>query len=142
MISRDLRLLRRADTSEALIQTKVPDHYAIREAARGDYLGFYEQEVKYRRLLDYPPFSCLAEVCFSGENLRRLAGAARLFASQVKTIGKDIQVYGPALAPVARARGFYRVQVTLRARRTETVTKSLVQILPGMRTKKSVFLFD
>jgi len=141
-ISRAFRFLREEKGAEIFIQTFAPDHYSIREAARGDYAAFYERELEFRRLLDYPPFSSLAEVVFSGENLRRLAGTARMFASQVKTIGKGIQVYGPALAPIARMRGLHRVQVTLRARRTKTIAKILAQILPGIRTKKSVFFFD
>jgi len=128
--------------AEVIIQTALPDHYSIREAARGDYPAFFEQEIKFRRLLDYPPFSCLAEVFFSGGDLRRLAAAARIFANQIKTAGKSIRVYGPALAPVAMLRGLRRVQVTLRARRTETMMKVLNHTLPEVRVKKPVFLFD
>ncbi len=141
-ISRAFRFLREEKGAEVFIQTFAPDHYSIREAARGDYEAFYEREIKFRRLLDYPPFSSLAEVVFSGENLRRLAAVARIFATQVKTDGKSIQVYGPTLAPIARVRGLHRVQVTLRARRSETIAKILAQILPGIRTKKSIFFFD
>ncbi len=141
-VSRVGRFLREEKNADVLIQTASPDHYSIREAAKGDYEAFYEQEIKFRRLLDYPPFSSLAEVIFSGVDLRRLAGAARVFASRVKTMGKHIQVYGPALAPIAKLRGLHRIQVTLRARKTETIARILAQVLPGIRIKKSVFFFD
>ncbi len=141
-ITSALRFLREGEDARLVIQTSAPDHYSIREAARGDYPAFFEQEIKFRRLLDYPPFSCLAEVFFSGGDLRRLAAAARIFANQIKTAGKSIRVYGPALAPVAMLRGLRRVQVTLRARRTETMMKVLNHTLPEVRVKKTVFLFD
>jgi primosomal protein N' (replication factor Y) len=137
-----LRFLRPGGDSRLVVQTSAPGHHSIREAARGDYPAFFEQEIKFRRLLDYPPFSCLAEVLLSGANLRRLAGEARSLAERVRQKGKAIQVYGPALAPVARMRALRRVQVTLRARRAETIVKVLARTLPGIRAKKTVFLFD
>ncbi len=43
---------------EAVIQTYQPDHYSIQAAAVQDYQAFYEEEMSYRMLLDYPP-ACL-----------------------------------------------------------------------------------
>ena len=137
-----LRFLREGDDSRLAVQTSAPGHYSIREAIRGDYRAFFDQEIKFRRLLDYPPFSCLAEVLLSGGNLRRLAAEARSLADKIRQAGKTIQVYGPALAPVARMKELRRVQVTLRARRAETIVKALARTLPGIKSRKAVFLFD
>jgi primosomal protein N' (replication factor Y) len=141
VISRALRFLSPDDAAEAVIQTAAPDHYSIREASRQDYRAFYEEEIKYRRLLGYPPFSCLAEVFFSGEGLRRVAGAARTFAAEVRKIGRDVQVFGPSLAPVPKIRGLHKVQVSLRARRAETMRRVLTQTLPRNRLRKVVYVF-
>jgi len=78
----------------------------------------------------------------SGGNLRRLAAEARSLADKIRQAGKTIQVYGPALAPVARMKELRRVQVTLRARRAETIVKALARTLPGIKSRKAVFLFD
>ncbi len=40
---------------EVVIQTYHPEHYAIKAAAAQDYEAFYEQEIRYRELLGYPP---------------------------------------------------------------------------------------
>jgi len=137
-----LRFLREGEDSRLVVQTSSPGHYSIREAVRGDYPAFFEQEIKLRRLLDYPPFSSLAEVLLSGQDLRRLAGEARTLAGKIRQTGKAIQVYGPALAPVARMKGLRRVQVTLRARREETLVRALAGVLPEIRARKTVFLFS
>ncbi|MEW5901143.1 MAG: primosomal protein N' [Acidobacteriota bacterium] len=141
-ISRALRFVCPDDAAEAIIQTAAPDHHSIREAARGDYRAFYEKEIKYRRLLDYPPFSCLAEVFFRDQSLRRAAGAARTFAAEVRKLGGDVQVFGPSLARVARVRRLHRVQVSLRARRAGIINKILVQTLRGIRSRRVVFIFS
>jgi primosomal protein N' (replication factor Y) len=136
------RFLGEGKDSLFVVQTSAPGHYSIREAVRGDYPAFFDQEIKFRRLLDYPPFSSLAEVILSGGNLRRLAAEARSLADRIRQAGKTIHVYGPALASVARLRELRRVQVTLRAKRAEPIIKALGQALPGIRAKKMVFLFD
>ncbi len=48
-----------------IIQTYSPDHYAVRAAAAQDYLRFYEEEIRIRKLMDYPPYSDLIQVIFS-----------------------------------------------------------------------------
>jgi primosomal protein N' (replication factor Y) len=140
-ISRACGFLERGKNAEAFIQTVAPEHYSIREAARGDYAAFYEQEIQFRRLLDYPPFSSLAEVVFSGGNRRHVAATARAFASRVKEADADIQVFGPSLAPLARRRGLYRIQVSLKSRNPEPLKKTLDRCLKGIRSKKSLLLF-
>src|ERR1700724_343840 len=45
-----------------LIQTINPDHYAIRFASAQNYDGFYEKEIRFRKLMRYPPFSALANI--------------------------------------------------------------------------------
>ncbi|MBN2408247.1 MAG: primosomal protein N' [Candidatus Aminicenantes bacterium] len=141
IIFRTSRWLRLADDAELLIQTTAPDHYSIRAAAQGDYAAFYRSEIKFRRLLDYPPFSSLAEVVFSARNVRRAAAAARMFAAKVKDSSSGIQVFGPSLAPLARKRDLFRVQVSLKARRPESLRKVLTLGLKEIRSKKSVLLF-
>jgi len=141
-ISRTFRFLRRGDDSEVLIQTADPGHFSIREAARGDYRAFFRQEIRYRRLLDYPPFSCLAEVNFQGESLRRVAAAARHFAARAKSSGEGIRVLGPSLAPVSRIRGQHRVQVILKGRNKGVLDRSVRSALQGTGAKRSLVFFE
>jgi primosomal protein N' (replication factor Y) len=141
-IGRALCFLRESGPAEALIQTAAPDHFSIQEAARGDYWAFYEKEIKFRRLMDYPPFSSLAEVVLAGENLRKVAASARSLAAGVKNAGAEIQVFGPSLASMARRRGLFRVQVSLKARTAKTLRKVLPLVLREIHSKRFIFLFD
>ena len=54
-------------TGEAVIQTYHPDHYSIQAAAHQDYERFYEEEMGYRILMDYPPAAHMLTVLASGE---------------------------------------------------------------------------
>ena len=52
-----------------LIQTYYPEHYAVQDAVRQDYVSFYERELHFRRMMMYPPFTSLANVIVRHTNL-------------------------------------------------------------------------
>ena len=53
---------------EAVIQTYSPQHYAVETAASQDYAAFYEEEIRYRQLMGYPPAENLLAVLVSCED--------------------------------------------------------------------------
>jgi len=139
-VVRELRFLKAAPGAEAIVQTSAPDHFSIREAVRGDYRAFYEQEITFRRLMDYPPFSALAEVNFMGGDLRKVAAAARTFSGLARDAGSGVSLFGPSLAPAARVRGLHRVQIVLQAPRRERLHRFLRDALKGVSLRRSVII--
>ena len=136
------RFLSREGTPSLFIQTSNPDHYSIRHAAFDEYGCFYDQEINYRRVMNYPPFSYLAEILLTGENLRALARESRKIFSYVKNQDMRIETWGPALAPVARIRGKYRVQVVLRSKKKRALDRALDLSLNRVVSRKTVFVYD
>jgi primosomal protein N' (replication factor Y) len=62
-----------------LVQTRLPEHYALRAAVRGDYPALAAAELPRLRSLGYPPFAHLATVTLEGpENTVRRAVESRL----------------------------------------------------------------
>ena len=103
-----------------IVQTFNPEHYAVRWAQEHDYHGFYEDELKLRRDLRYPPFTRLVNLNISSARkeegragVERLGELARSICRADKN-GKQVEVLGPAEAPVARIRGRYRWQLLLK----------------------------
>jgi len=141
-VSRMMRFLGPGPDAEAIIQTALPDHFSIRLAARNDYRSFFKEELNFRRLLSYPPFSHLVEILFQGENLRSLARQSRKFMEKVKKGSADVEILGPGLAPVAKVRGRARVQVILKASRKEILDNALRDLMRTARTKKTILVYD
>ena len=141
-LRRMMGLLKDSPASEAVIQTLQPDHHSIRCAALDDYSGFYEREIQFRRLMNYPPFSYLVEILFQGESLRVLGRQSRNFIEAAKNISSDIEVMGPALASVAKIRGRRRVQIVLKANRKAVLDTALHQALRKVRVRKTVHLYE
>jgi primosomal protein N' (replication factor Y) len=70
-----------AESSRArlLVQTRSPEHYALKAALQGDYEAFAAVELPKRRALGYPPHAYLAQVSFKGsEDAARRAVESRL----------------------------------------------------------------
>ena len=91
-----------------VIQTYQPENYAVQYAAAQDYEGFYEEEMKYRSLLMYPPAAhmlCVQLQAEEEDKAEALAGKLReLFVRD----DPEALVIGPAQASLSRLRDQYR----------------------------------
>jgi primosomal protein N' (replication factor Y) (superfamily II helicase) len=101
-----------------LIQTYHPNHYALKHACAQDYGAFYEEEIRYRRNLNYPPFVALASLLVHGEDLTRAqaTGAELKRALEQANTDRACRILGPAPAPLARLRGEHRIQLLIKSR--------------------------
>ncbi len=127
---------------EVLIQTELPSHFSIQAAASKDYDSFFKQEMKLRRLMNYPPFSHMIGVLFQGENLRILAQKSREFSALLKSEAGEIEVLGPSLAGVKRLKGISRVQMILKARRKKYLDDALQVSLKKVRLRGTISVFN
>jgi primosomal protein N' (replication factor Y) len=102
---------------EAIVQTLYPDHYSIQLACRQDYVGFCEQELRFRQAMRYPPLISLVNVVVRAPTMNRamadaadLAGAIRRHAGSLSSL----RVLGPAPAALSKLRGEYRAQLLVK----------------------------
>lgn len=54
--------------SQVIIQTYEPEDQSILAAAKMDYEGFYETELLHRRIMNYPPYSDIIAISFTGSD--------------------------------------------------------------------------
>ena len=103
---------------EAIIQSYHPDHYSIQAAAAQDYEAFYQEEMAYRMLMDYPPAAHMLSVLVSGENEELLEQGMDYLAKFVERIASRyrIPVIGPAYAAVGKVNDIYRKVLYLKHR--------------------------
>lgn len=96
-----------------VIQTYQPEHYSIECASRQDYRSFYDQEIAYRRMMQYPPVIHMLVVLVTGKNeahvgayIQQLAAAVRDYCETTPIEG--MAIIGPTDASVARGNDIYR----------------------------------
>jgi primosomal protein N' (replication factor Y) len=90
-----------------VVQTHCPDNYAVAAAANNDYDAFVQQELVYRKLTGYPPFSRLLRVLAEA---RTEAEAQRVLQEAVVPLRgmPDVEVLGPAPAVIAKIKDHWR----------------------------------
>ncbi len=93
---------------------------AVVAAAAHDYHGFARSELARREALCFPPYARLCAVRLQGNVEARVQAAAERLAGRARDLqrsrGGEVDVLGPAPAPIARLRGKHRFQLLLRAR--------------------------
>ncbi|MDX1495854.1 MAG: primosomal protein N', partial [Longimicrobiales bacterium] len=108
---------------EVYIQTSLPEHYAVRAAVSHDFEAFALRESEEREKPRYPPHVRLVNVVVSSPDQRLAAEAAQGTVAWLRGLMKewsragtslDVEVVGPAPAPIERLHGRWRWHFFLR----------------------------
>jgi primosomal protein N' (replication factor Y) len=124
----------RADRpGEVLIQTEYPEHPLLVCLAKGGYDEFAAAALEERRAAGWPPYSRIAVL--RAEAARRepthaFLERARTAAKQVSA--PEVEVLGPAAAPMERRGGHYRAQLLARAPTHGPLQRLLAAWLPAI----------
>jgi primosomal protein N' (replication factor Y) len=128
----------RADLAgEVILQSHLPDHYAVTLACAQDYPAFCERELEFRRTMGYPPESSLLNLILRATDPRAGAEEAHGLGRRLRDFAHGkFRVLGPARAPLARLQGEHRFQILLKGRREDmrhAVRRVLDERYPGGR---------
>ncbi|MCA8986491.1 MAG: primosomal protein N', partial [Planctomycetaceae bacterium] len=109
-----------------LVQTMQPDAEAIRFAAEHDYIGFATQELSHREERLMPPQSVLLRLILRGKDEAILDAEAVKMSDLLREAANELQltcrILGPAPAPLARHKDFFRYQILISSRTHEILT--------------------
>ena len=123
---------------DVLIQTLLPEHYAIQAALGHDYVGFATRELRERRHPAYPPMVRLVNVVVSSTVPEDAAGNAEAAARWLRThavAGTPVDVIGPAPSPIERLHGRWRWHLLLRSASAKAVGASARRLQSDFRTR-------
>jgi primosomal protein N' (replication factor Y) len=125
---------------EVIVQTFTPFHPAIQAARRMDYDGFMDQEIEMRKEFHYPPFAHLVCMTIRGKEEQPVNDSAEKFAARLREgLSTAIRLAGPAPAPLARAKGYYRYQLMMRGKSVKAMDQVVRRALDGFRWPKDVY---
>lgn len=110
-----------------MIQTYYPEHYALRHAREQDYEGFYNEEIKFRERLAYPPFVVLASILIKHRDLAYASRYANILRRSLDAANtaRHVRVLGPAPASISRLKNEYRLQIILKGASRRSLREAL-----------------
>lgn len=108
----------------AVIQTYSPAHYSIETAADQDYKAFFEKEMAFRRMMNYPPAAHLMALYLMSEDEEALnRGAVRLKALAMSHTRQEIALIGPSDAGLSKLKDVYRKVLYLKCTEMNYLTE-------------------
>ena len=123
----------------ALVQTYMPDHPLLEALAAGDRDKFLAHEKEIRQSAGMPPFGQLAGIVVSGNDLNATERFAQSLARRVPRVA-NIQVLGPAPAPLAQIRGRYRFRFLVKTTRAQDLQGFISQWLKDVQPRGNLRL--
>ena len=102
---------------KVILQTYDTDHYAIKHAINYDFKGFYEDEIKIRKLFDYAPFNNMVSVVLSGKDNKLVEiNSKKMYDSLVYLLRErginDLSfILGPNQCSIGKINQNYRWQI-------------------------------
>lgn len=114
--------------SIGIIQTYNPEHPTLNSIIKGELEQFYQQEIAQRKYANIPPFSRFAAIIISGsdDNLTKLYAKS---LRQKMPNYKNIEIFGPAQAPIAFLCNKYRYRILIKASKTVNLQCYLKNII-------------
>lgn len=123
---------------KVVLQTFFPDHYAVQYAARHDFAGFYEKELRFRSWMHYPPYSAVANVVVRSDKLEEtLQWSGTLGRWFERTRHEGVRVLGPAASPIERLKRDYRYHFILKSESREKLN-ALLRIMLAQARKENI----
>lgn len=116
---------------KVVIQTYQPHHYAIRAALEHADRTFIEEEMRFRRVFHYPPFTRMILLLGRHKDAERANSEMRRLGERLLAhpLAEGVRISGPASAPLERLRGQWRVQLLLRSAVGSKLRKLVEEVL-------------
>ncbi|MBQ9024250.1 MAG: primosomal protein N' [Bacilli bacterium] len=122
---------------KVIIQTFNPDNYAIKYAKYHNYVGFYEEEIKIRKSLKYPPYFFLALLKIGSKTYEEAKNESIKISDYIRrNKSDDMIVLGPSVGPISKINNIYYFQIIIKYRNKENINNILKEIISIENNKK------
>lgn len=110
---------------EVIIQGFNTDHYSLICAKNHDYLSFYNEEMKIRKILKYPPFYNLCLIKIQGINATKCEEESNKIITYLRNNLKDEIILGPTTAMIPKVNNIYHYQIIIKYKDTKKIYQYL-----------------
>lgn len=120
----------RFKSGKVLLQTFMPEHYAVKTATENDFDGFYKKELEIREEVLYPPYSNICSIEISSKICKKadsFSDEAKLLLLKIIKANKfkDVSVLGPAPMSIFIVNNRFRYSILLKSKSKNSLNKTL-----------------
>ena len=120
---------RGVEDGEVIVQSFDTGHYSLEYARRQDYVGFYREEMKMRKVLKYSPYYYIVVVSVLSKDYKEGMREARKVGGYLRSkLDGEAIVLGPAMANVFKMNNVYRYKCTVKYRKSDKLLEVLTFI--------------
>ena len=101
------------------------NHYSILKAKVHDYEGFYNEEMKVRKALKYPPYYNLSMLTLVGKDYDYALEEGKKICDYIKSHVKNVIVLGPTSSFMPKINNNYYIQITLKYKKSNELLNAL-----------------
>ena len=130
---------RSSKPGRVIIQGFNIDHYSIIKASNNDYIGFYREEMKLRKLLKYPPYYNLTLIKVSGKNYNDVYNEINKIYKYLMN-NKNIIILGPSNCNMPKINNKYYMQIILKYKNTKLLINDLIFINNKYKKNNKVYV--
>lgn len=123
---------------KVLIQTFNPEHYAITYTKNHDYLGFYNEEMKIRKILKYPPYYYICSIKIISKDYNLASKSSYDVVNYLKQNIKNEIILGPSVCNVFKLNNNYRFQIIIKYKDVNNILEYLNNIEHHYFNKKDI----
>lgn len=133
----------RADLKgEVIIQTYMPDNQIINLASKQDFLSFYSSEIEIRKLFEYPPFTNMVKINFSGTDENETKGFAEIFRSKlIAKLPLDTKIHPLIPSGRAKLKDKYKFHFLIRGKKILLISKQISSLQSELKRPSYIDMF-
>ena len=113
---------------KVIIQTYNPDNYAIKLSKTHNYEEYYNEEIKIRKKLYYPPYSFIALIKIGGKDFKETISESNKIGDYIRKKVKEEVVLGPSVGSVSKINNIYYFEIIIKYRNKELVINLLNEV--------------
>ena len=120
-----------------IIQTFNKDHYSIKLAKEHNYKAFFNEEMKIRKMLNYPPFTYIISIKVISADYELVKKESELIKNKlVESISSE--VLGPSIGSTFKINNTYRFGILIKYKKDDSIIPCLKEILEHYKNNNKV----
>ena len=123
---------------EVFIQTYNPDHYAISLASKHDYLAFFNEEMKIRKQLKYPPYFFICNIRISGKDALYIYEESCKIKRSLDRNLNNVILLGPSTCSLYKINNIFRYSIIIKYRSDEGLYEVLEKIIEHYKSNNKI----